>query len=656
VPQEVIPEQLQTVDLEDAPYRWNTPEDYVALELVNRTFRQYENGRRSHDQRWQVADRLYHGYVEKRYWEGTNRERANLAVPIVYDQVESAFPIITEALFEHYPTFFDVVPEPGTSPAEADQQRNLLAAFFEQPFDASGLNAIAEMSLAVKQQLQYGDGIVELAWDFGLKRPVIEWVDVRDIFLDPQIPGPVIDWSPAVIHRQKLSVERLRELRGVEGVNIPPDVILNHLAKRRTTTASEQTKMMAAAARKERLDLLELKPDPRHQEVDVLRYWADDRLIWVLGGVWVAVNQPNPYGFKPYCKAPLTVVTGRPYGMSLPDVLEGDQKYAQGIRNARLDNLNLSLMPPRKRVGGGITSPSKIAWRPGLIDEVSKADESDVYRVENVTADAYREEQIIHAGAAKRTGVSEMVQSGVPTPSNANRSATGVSAQQQNVSRRLKTAVKNFEDFLIVPLLYKMRRMMQQYAPEQLEAVAPTGESLSIHKATLDRPVKFVMQAASRMVARDRLGMFLPTISQLLFNDVVSKQAQMQGKTVDFGEFNRFFHDATGTSRIYNFFRDMTPEEQQKAAQPDPETMAQMQMQEQSNQTRLQMGQMKAQTDLMKILQEGAAMGEKSAVEVLKLLGGSSGANAGAEAGNSQSGNRPGVRGSSSGSNGRSKK
>jgi hypothetical protein len=621
------PPQLKDVDLERIKFLFSgdqSPDDNAAAKLVTTTFSKYESQRLTVERRWDTAARLYHGVIDQRKWEGTNVDRAALAVPIVYDQVESAHPIIAEALFSYWPTFFEVTPLPGTTPREAAEVRDVLAAQLETPNDESGITPITHMKMALKQAEKYGDGVLEISWDAERKRAIVEWRDVRDIYIDFTATGPAADWTPALIDRTLMTVQDLKDLRGTEGVNIPSDEVLNWFAKSRFITSGDMSKEREAAARKEALYIGELRADPRHQLVEVLKYITKDRVIWVLGRMWTAINAENPYGFINYVRAPYTMVEGRPYSMSLADVLEGEQKYAQGIRNARLDNLSLIMNPPRKRAQGTPTNASKLAWRPGLIDEISDAKQAEVYKVENATADAYQEEQFIHSGASRRTGVNEMVQSGIPTPSNANRSATGVAAQQKSVGTRLSTAVGNFEDFMIVPMLYKIAKMIAKFAPESFSVVDKLGNTINSGRETFKKGFLFRMEAANRMLVKERLAMFLAPVSTLLFNDAVMKQANLQGMTLDFSEWARFFQDATGTSRAYSFFRAMSPQEQQAMNQPDPKMMLEMQKAQMEAQVRREMGQMKMQTEDQKAKLDYAArtqgVSEKSAVELVKLL------------------------------------
>lgn len=627
MPELEAPPQLKDVDLERISYLIagkQSPDDSAAASLVTSTFGKYESQRHTVEKRWNIATRLYHGVIDARTWPGTDVERASLAVPITYDQIEAAHPLICEALFSYWPTFFDVSALPGTSAKEAAEQRDVLAATLETPNDASGITPITHMKMAVKQAAKYGDGVLELSWDAVQKRPIVEWVDSRDVYVDMTSPGPAADWTPALIHRALMTVESLVELRGTTGIRIPSDAILNFFAKARYMTSGDRTKEAEGAARKELYYINDLRTDPRHQLVEVLKYVTKDRVIWILGRAWTAINAENPYGFINYVRAPWTLVEGRPYSMSLPDVLEGEQKYAQGIRNARLDNLSLALNPPRKRAQGTPTNASKLAWRPGLVDEISDPKQAELYPIENVTSDAYQEEQIIHQGAAKRTGVNEMVQSGIPVPSNANRSATGVAAQQKSVGTRLSSVVANFEEFMIVPMLYKLAAIIGKFAPDQIQVTNKAGHTISALKGSFTKPVQFQMQASNRMIVKDKLAMFLQPISMLLFNEGVMRQANTQGLTLDFSEWARFFQDATGTSKTYDFFRPMSPQEQQQMNQPDPKTMLDWQKAQLEAQVRREAFQSKSQTELQTAQMDFQARthgtAEKSAIEAIKAL------------------------------------
>jgi len=560
--------------------------------------------------------------VPKRYWPGTKVERASLGIPVVYDQVEAAFPIILRALYGQGPKFFGVKALGQTQPQAADAAGDVIADYLDSPMDAdTGATSILPLSLALRQSMIYGDGPIALSWSRQLARPIIRWVDLRNLYLDPKATGPMIEQSPVVIERQMLTVAQLREMAQNDNrIKLPSPGALNFLAKSRFSATADVLKDSTGAIRGEQPISSEMNADPKFQQIEVLLYWTPQRMIWVLNRLWPLMNAENPYGFVPYCKAPYGVALGRPYSMALADVLEGEQKLQQGITNARVDNLALGIQPPRVRAQGNVKMPSQTAWRPGLEDIVGDpAKDVSIVTVQDMTKDAYREIQLSEARASKRTGVNDFVQSGVPAPSNANRSAYGVSQQMGNVSSRLYTPVVNQENYLIVPMLYKIHRMIQKFAPEVLQV-----GSQRVPKAQAAAPVKFAMQGASRMIQQEKLLMLLPTIGQTLFNEVVMRQANVQGRTLDFAEFDRFFREATGTEKMFAFFRPMSQQEQQAARQPDPKDMLELQKAQMEAQTRMAMGKMKQETDMTTTKMEvGAKLeetGERSARELLKLL------------------------------------
>ena len=583
------------------------------------------------ERKWQENASLYHGVVEERKWKGTDVPRAALPVPISYNQVETAYPIICDALFNYWPTFFDVTELPGTTAQEAAHMRDVMAAYLETPFDESGITPIVHMKMAVHQAEKYGDGVVELSWDSGQKRPIVEWLDCRDVYVDPRTPGPVTDWCPATVVRKLINVQDLAEMRGTTGVKIPSDGVLNFLAKARYITTGDVAKQREALARKEQWYPADYAIDPQHQQVECLQYWTKDRLIWILGRMWCAINKPNPYGFVPIMRAPFTILEGRPYSMSLVEVLHGAQRYAQGIRNSRLDNLSLALNRPRTRAAG--TNNKPVAWAPGMVDEVQDVKQVEVHPVDNMTPDALQEEQLIHADADRTSGVNQAAQSGMPTPSNANRTATGINSQIQSINSRLSVQVENFETFMMVPMLYKLQKMIAKFAPEQIQVQRPSyrdpqtgqlvpAQGIQVSKSLFSKGASFRMEAASRMKTKANLAAFLVPVTQLLFNPQTVALAQQSGKTIDFEEWSRFMQDATGTARSYDFFRDMEANEQAQLP-PTPQAV-QMQKAQMQAQSRDKATQVKMQVEQQKMQQQGQQAqddrGENSALQILQSL------------------------------------
>ncbi len=600
---------------------WQSLQDGLALDLVKRTFNKYQIYRwNNHDRRWNANDALYYGYIPQRFWEGTTVPRASLSVPVVFDQVESALPAISNAIFQGSTNWFATDPLPGTSLQEAKGVEDRLTYLLEHPRDKYGSTARNELILSFKDILIHGNGVVMLEIDPVSNDPVVHWVDLRDLYVDPGA-GTNLDEAKAVILRKFLSVEQLDSLRSHPKFKIPAIESLKTLSQYRTFDSSDNTKQTSEWLRGVRFrpgfdDKSEM---PAEQTIEVLIYYSNSRIIWLLNRQLVAFNDTNPYGFIPFAGAPCFIVPGRWYAMGFSDVLEGVQMYMQGITNGRLDELALALNPPRSKKRGPTLTPSQSRYRPGLIMEFDNPKEDMIiHQAQNITQDSWQEMSFLEQQAQKRTGMNDMMTSGTPLRSNASRTSLGIQAQMESPSSRLQKIVENIENFLIVPMLYKLHAMDQMHSQQQGTSSLPVLSSQfnaysDVSSSFLSKPVKFNMLASTRMLTRQKLMQLFPFVAQYLLSAPFMAALGQAGMTVDFMELSRMLQDAAGTKQSYELIRQIKPEEQQARMQPSPDM-----------QTRLQLGKMQAdsrlQTAQLKATGGKQETDERSAREILKLL------------------------------------
>jgi hypothetical protein len=625
------PPVIQTIDIQNAPLILPTEamDEQYALSLVTKTFDQIEAFRRNnHDTRWQTAEMMYFGNVEKKLWEGTDVPRASMAMPLVFDQVEAATPLIMQALFGDV-DWFDVEAVDTEDPEVVKKVRDIkahLKYICENAPDDFDVSPLAQFEYVIKNMLTYGNGVVSLEYDFDAKRPVPCWVDLRNIYFDPGAPTPCMEAAKCLIHRKLLTVDDLYALRTAPGMNIPAKAILRYLAENRVVSASDVALQTAESLRRIQYmpGYTDLLPLPTDQQIEVLQYWSKSRVIWVLNRQWVAYNEKNAYGFIPYCTAPCFTVTGRMYAMGYPDVMGDQQLYAQSLRNLRLDELSLAVNPPRVRQRGSDIRVADLRWRPGMLAEFDDPPKDMTVHLPNGASAGVSDEiaQIV-LDAEKRTGVNAM-SSGIPTPSNANRTLGGMQMQTQGSSSRLSPIVRHVEDFIIKPMLMKMYRMIQIHGTEEPEQQLPVGEGQSVPQESFAAPVRFTVNAASKMMSRGQLGQILPMVTQYLSQGPLLQALQSTGKTVDWEELLNMLQDATGVRTRYTLVREMSEEEKQATQQPDPQTQAMMQKAQMDQQTRMQMGQMKSETEKQKVQLEYQARSEetdaKDSRELLKFL------------------------------------
>ncbi len=591
--------------------------DGYAMALVSSTYELQRQFRwRSHDPRWSTSDALYSGWQPMKFWDGTRIERSHLGYPIVFDQVESALPIILNALFGD-DDWFQVTPSGQTSLEQARQVQERLRYLLDTPNDQTGTNARVQASMSVKQVLLYGNGFASLDYDSSTGNPTFNWLDTRDLYIDPGCTTPYVDDCKSTIRRFFLTVDQLEAMRGSPGVKLPPFEQLKLWADERPFDSSDITKQQQEIFRQViyRPGFDDLTLFLANKQLEVLCYTDEDRIIWQLQRRWIMYNELNPYHFINQVGAPCYPVTGRLYAMGFGDVLELNQKYAQAIVNGRLDELQLSLNPPRIKRRAADQTPTSKQLRPGLEWTAENPKEDMVFfPPQNVTQNGWQELAHCEATAEKRTGVTQLLQQGQPMRANASRTATGIQAQAAGPTSRLQQIVSHVEDYMIVPALYKLVAMDRYHATQtKLRGLTPSGSYSDVPVSALTQPVRFKMEASSRMLNQSRLREIIPFMSQYLMNGPFLAQLAKAGQTVDFGEFFNMLQDATGTRGAYRLVRQMTPQEQQQASQPPPEAIMKQQQAADANKTRMDIMQIKAAVQQQQI-------SEGTATKLLEIL------------------------------------
>lgn len=604
MPQERQPQDLGYVNLDDKPFTFEDPEvwtDQYALNTVTQNFSQFENFRSmNHDNRWNNNDALYTGWKEPKVWEGSTIPRASLGRPIVFDNIVSIVPSIYNAIFSIGPEWFQVEAEPGTDPAEARAVQASMSYLLEHSRDNFSTSAKTELKLAFLNMLLYGNGGVELYWDATMMRPCIRWVDIRDFYIDPGCSSPDVEDARAIFRRKMLTVSQIQQLKSAKGFKIPSEEILYALSKATPSAMGDQNKRAQEAYRNVQFQpgSTDYLASPQDRKIEVLIYYSKERIVWVLNRLVVIYNEINPYGFYPFAFAPCYIFPSRFYAMSVGDVQEGNQRYIEALLNGRLDEVSLMLRPPRAMKRGNLLTPSQQKWTPGAVYQVDDPSKDlALLQPQNALQNVYTEIQYLEQQAEKQTGVNAMSQ-GIPRAGNVNRTATGVNTQVQGANNRLQDLVSNVEDYLIVPMLYKLYKLIQYHTQpgDQLPAMTKYGNFDQVPAQLFQKPLKFRMNAASRMMSKQVMQQMLPFLSQYLLNGQMMGAINGVGKTVDFNEYLQMVQDASGLSRVYNLIRDMTPEEQQQMQQQQ-EQNPENQKAQADVQVRREAIQAKAQTD-----------------------------------------------------------
>lgn len=588
---------------------WSTD---VALKRVTADFNAAESFRRkNHDHRWDSADAKFLGWKGKRYWPGTKQERANMSTFLTMEQIESMIPKVITVLFgETY--WFDADPNPTSNANESRLIQELLL------WQLENTEVRWQFIRNIKSALKNGNGGLHLWWKrsqeqvpfyrdelvpvtvpvemFGIpfqmptgqlrrdvreeiqqvliNEPVLEYVSIRDIFVDPHCPSPRYRDARYVIHRDLVAIADLQNLREQQGMSIPDDGTLLALAKQKPLAASDTSRQNEESWRGVSYQTGgEYASGGEEQRVERMRYWTKDKLVWVLGRKHVAYNTTNPYNKIPYYGSWYVDVEDRHYALSMTDVLESEQLLQEDLLNAQLDELSLYIHKPMTKKRGMPLPLSQQRIRPGLIREVDNPSE-DLLVDENkpLLTDTYAQVGASEVRAQRRTGLSELVAFGTSGSGNsANRTATGIQTQVSASLSRIGSFVENIQEHVIVPMLNDLYMYNQKFNTTQgvIEFLGQDGQVIQLDPAVLRRvQPRFKMRASNKANSRAAMLSVAPIIIQTFLNPALIAELHAEGKTIDVDEVVNMLLDATNyRGHKTALIRPLTPQEIQAMQQ-----------------------------------------------------------------------------------------
>ena len=593
----------------------HTPEqkwsNSFALKVAVQDFNAAESYRtQNHDWRFREHLRLYEGWVDQKYWEGTRMSRSSVPVFLAFEQIESFMPNIISNIFADSP-WFSVEPGELEDPENAREAQRLI------------LNKLAETGVRevfrrwIKSGLLHGNGVYELSWlekqktamreiprweetsGFTLSdgvpvpqagfdrvvdmrefiefdnRPKLENILITDFYLDPNCPSPDPKDARFAATRHLLTVDEVDALRGNEEYSIPSKRKLIQMANDKPTTQGDEVEAAAELAREGSYSpSVDQSVDPAAKRLEVIRYWTEDRLVYVLNREKVAYNETNPYGFMPFYGNYYADIPGRFYAMGMCDVLEGEQQLEKSIINARIDELNLNIHRPMIKRRGVTVPAYSLRSRPGQVLEADNPAEDFVFpAMPNVTQQAYIEVDASSNRAQRITGGSNLAIVGGANPggNSAARTATGVNAQSGAAFSRVQYIVQNAEDIGIEPMLQDVLTLMQTFPPLNSEdpgtfVIQNTG-------------AKFKMRASSRMLSRFAMQQNLPLLVQAMTNPAFMSQLAQTGQVPDFQELFDVILELTNFQKKGDFIRPLTDQEKESMGQPSSEDQIRQSMQ-----------------------------------------------------------------------------
>lgn len=620
----------QPIDPKDVRWPDQPLDDATALKMVVQDTNKAEGWMYAQNVplEWMRADRLYLFQVPIQYWEGTNPPipRAHLGMPLVYEHIESILPQIVTGLFNDDPPFA-IKPRPGTRMDAARALQHLLGWELDQ------VDFQEEIRLGTKYALVYGTGVWKWGWktstrkrttyqrvqpnqqvlmpggafnmpgsdqlkeievDEEVNQPTFEHVNIRHILVDPTLRVPDIRKATFVTHKLYWTIADLDQLRDYEGYRIPERSALI----KAVFPPKEKAPLDTPSNSNYNLNN-EFAPAPRGTEpsvdpittpLEVLEYWTKDRVITVVQRKLVIRNEPNEFGVIPFVSVAYSDVLDSFWGMGVAKLVGGEQRMQQGVMNAFLDDLSLSLNGMFKRVRGSNTPQNQLRSRPGGVIDTDDKDGIELLARQPIDPGVFAVFERSDARAQRRTAANEMVvQGSLPADkSSITRTATGVSALTGGTGTRLQYLVENIGRQVFVPVLQAFHEMSKKkLKPSQISVIlsqelgqAYAGDTVELANARVD----FEIVAASKVQARRATAQTLPFIFQTVLTEPVMEALAQEGKKVNIGELVKMAFDVSGWPNKDDVIVDMSQQDQARMAMNNP-AVQQAMLQQQKSQT-----------------------------------------------------------------------
>jgi hypothetical protein len=432
----------------------------------------------------------------------------------------------------------------------------------------------------------------------------------------------------------------LNDLRDCEGWDIPSEKELMSYAVPPVETPpgspmEAEATAQPAQGHRPLPRYIDASEDPLDHKLEVLEYWTNESVICVLQRKKLIRKEKNPFGCIPFVNAFWDDIPGSFYSFGMPRRIGGVQVHLQGLRNLRLDDINLNLQQIwLAKIGTEIAAQPMRAY-PGAVFKVDDIEKSLKPLIKQpIMAEAYREEDVLINDAERTTGANPMTVQGGQSSGN---KSTGMrsSAGAQAVAGASSSRIQGFADVVIeqvfVPTLnafIEMSRqrmepkMMRQIVGADLwQALEMThqGDYLADMCNVIDLQVSVL--ASSNLAARAKMAASLPEELEMFMQPAFQSGLQDAGFKVNWLEVARRMEQTTGWESAEDLFIPLTQQDKQAKMAQNPEVLKAQATQARLKQMGDQASQLSAQEHGQKMeQQQGKSLAEAGADVLVKSL------------------------------------
>ncbi len=404
-------------------------------------------------------------------------------------------------------------------------------------------------------------------------RPQLCCIPITQFYIDPNCPRPNPEAAGYTVTRTLEPISQLIEWRPEDGYDIPKDdAELVEWTTQKGQSQGDLTQMNREVSRDANWQpAIDQSLDPAARRVEVLRYKTKHRVVMVVNRKHVIYNRTNEYGKKMQYSPFYTKLIDRFYGMSVCDVVDGEQLLQEGLINSNLDEISLGLHPHTKAKSHRQLSAYQLRVRPGGVSYHENPKEDMIREYPSgITSDAMSSVAMSDMRVQKKTGLTDTALLGLSSgPNPGARSATGAGIQGRATQTRIQSIVENVTDEAMEPIFHDFHMLNEFHLDPDQRIEAVSGEDLD-PLMLFGAKVRYSSRAASRMQSRIGLMQIIPYLVQYTMNPALIQELRVHGKTIDYEEIFQMLVDSTGYKRKATWIRDMSPEELKMAQQQQP--------------------------------------------------------------------------------------
>lgn len=614
---------------------------------------------------WRIAKALYECAVKQEYWRDTMVPRASNSFPLAAQHVRAILDQTMTGLFPEEPPFA-TDPNEGT-PRQAARgwesviSYQLIKLGFKQQLrlvakDAeifgTGIGKYGWEKFPAKKKIyrraqapttipssvpgspditvhtEESDDLEEVEFDTVVSRPFFTRCEINHVLVSPGLRQPDIRKATYVVYRDYLTIRDLNRLRDFEGYTIPSEKELKELAMPPTeqapsSVAESESTAFPAQGHRALPRYLDESEDPLDHKLEVLERWSRDTVIVALQRKKVIRNENNDLGEIPFLSCYWDDLPGTFYAFGIPRRIGSTQTHIQGLRNLRLDDINLNLQNVWLEKQGTNLTGQPLRMYPGARHKVSDPEGVKPLIKQPVLQEAWREEAVLVADAEKTSGANELlVQGSLPERGRTSLGRTSGGAQLLGgaSSSRIQSFVNVIVDQVFVPFLYALLHMNRRLLdPNEIRTIIGktlwkdmeaqhTGDLLIDMCNCAD--LQFRMSAGTNLSARRAMSSALPLEMQMYMSPAVQQGLSAVNMKVNWLELSRRMEQSTGWKSEEDVIIPMTQQDVQRQIMMNPEvikTKATQQRIAQLHQQNKEMSQQEHQQKMAEIDAKGLA-------------------------------------------------